>query len=126
MLRIRRAWRRWLPGAIIGLAVAVAASATLLFASASLEPLQLTAADTVFIRDGGPLLGARSADPGIVLVLWDDASRQELGGGAKASLEQDLALYRVLLADRPLVVADTVAVFWGTPGLQELMDGMVA
>ncbi|MEA2638829.1 MAG: adenylate cyclase [Chloroflexota bacterium] len=123
---IQRSWRRAVPGAIIGLATAIAASAALLFAAASLEPLQLTMADTVFIRDGGPLLGAREPDPSIVLVLWDDASRQEYAGSAKASLEQDLALYQVLLADRPLVVADTVAVFWGTPGLQELVEGMVA
>src|SRR5689334_22743139 len=101
MFRLRRAWQRWLPGALIGLAVAVVASAALLFAPGSLEPLQLTAADALFIRDGGPQLGARPADPSVVLVLWDDASRRELGGGAKAGLDQDLALYRAILADRP-------------------------
>ncbi|MBM2811091.1 MAG: cyaA [Chloroflexi bacterium] len=126
MWRILGGWRRWMPGPAIGLAVAIGLSVVVLYAPASLEPLELTAGDALFIREGGPLLGARSVEPSIVLVLWDNASRQQLSGGATPSLDQDLALYRALLEDDPLVVADVSPLYTGDAGLQGLLEGMVA
>lgn len=132
-------WRRWrgTPSALIGVAVAAAFCAALLFGEVLVRPLALTAADMLFIREGGPLLGARPAHPDIVLVLWDSKSVIEMDGAVKPSrlrrqvsqdqlFDLDLQLYSTLLAAGARVVADTDIVFGDDPGVRQLMDGMVA
>lgn len=121
-------WRKggWIPPFLAGLGIAAVFSVVLFLHPGFVRALQLTASDMLFLREGGPLLGAQSAHPDIVLLLWDLKSGVELGGEADSKVEEDLQLYTVLLEQGARVVADTRVLFEDSPGVKLLLDGMVA
>lgn len=122
----RRWWRGVASSLAAGAAVAIVFSTVSFLGKDVLRPLALTLADTLFIREGGPVLGTRPPHPDIVLVLWDFKSVLELDGAVKPTILQDLLLYKTLLDEGARVVADTAPVVWDSPDLKPLTDGMVA
>jgi len=97
--------RIWLVSLAIGLA-----AAALVLGLAALNPaaalrLQISAADFLFLDSEGPQLGRIAPHPDIALILFDSRSANEMG--ALPTYEQDLELYRKLLAADVRLVADT-------------------
>lgn len=69
-------------------------------------PLDIAAADHLFLREDGPHLGRRPAREDIVLVLIDAATSRARGGNLP-SFGEDLALYQALIDAKSRVIADT-------------------
>ncbi|MBS0209748.1 MAG: adenylate/guanylate cyclase domain-containing protein [Planctomycetes bacterium] len=90
---------------LLGLTVGLAAVAILRLGGAAMARVQVAASDLLFLRAGGPRLGARHPTGEIVLVQFDPRSASEMKSAP--SYEQDLAIYRALLAAGAAVVADT-------------------
>lgn len=79
---LTRAWSpqvaEWLPSLAIGPAMAVVFSIPLLLPLASVQGLQLTTADMLFLWEGGPRLGTRPVQSEIVMVRDDEKTYREL------------------------------------------------
>ena len=90
--------------------------------------MQVAVSDFVFLAASGPRLGRLPASDQIVLVLYDDASRREMG--VLPTYGDDLALYRRLLDAGAKAIADTRMIADGggeeTIEIRQFLENIVA
>jgi adenylate cyclase len=117
----------WIPG-LLGLLSGLVVLGSLLPLGEIVLRVQVAVSDFVFLADGGPRLGRMPASDQIVLVLYDDASRREMG--VLPTYDDDLALYRRLLDAGAKVIADTRMVADGggeeAADVRHLLEKMVS
>jgi adenylate cyclase len=115
MLGRAKTW--WIP-LLLGLLSGLVVLGSLLVIGTTLLRMQVAISDFVFLADRGPQLGRLPANDQIVLVHYDETSRQEMG--VLPTYDDDLALYRLLLNAGAKVIADTRMVADG--GGEETLD----
>jgi adenylate cyclase len=97
--------RSCLASLVIGLAAAGLVLGLAWLNPATTARLQIAATDFVFLDPEGPRLGRTAPHPDIVLVLFDAHAASEMG--SLPNYDQDLELYRMLLAADVRLIGDT-------------------
>jgi class 3 adenylate cyclase len=102
-------------------------TALVLFPLAPVQVLQLSAADMLFLWDGGPGLARRPAPPDILIVFTDEKTHSEIGATAwPPTLDEDLAVYRTLLAEGARAVADVQTLDLGRAGARQFLGTLAS
>ncbi len=124
---MRRTRQEWSISLVVGLTIASLVTAAAALFPQAVDRTQAGLVDFLFFKPEGPGLARRVPADDLLLVLFDLASANELGGLPTA--EQDLALYRGLLQHGAQLVVDTrmIAAFDGErlTSTRALLDGML-
>ncbi|MFQ5852064.1 MAG: hypothetical protein ACE5JU_15950, partial [Candidatus Binatia bacterium] len=118
---------RLIPGLLIGLGIALVLSLPIFLPLKPLQVLQLTLADLLVMKEGGPMLGVRPARRDIVVIVADEKTHKELRWHTRQDIwKEDIELYALLVGQGAKVVADTRILFEDSPGVKEVLDEIVA